>query len=116
VLRSAEVLPLAIERVRTVAEYTFHGERYGDGMWVFTSGRGSYGTRLYLCGPGNATHIRRVLFRDWLRAHPDDAAIYAALKRRLAAEANGDWSYYTGGKSDLVAEIVTRAAASFPPP
>ena len=68
-------------------------------------------TRLYLCGPGNATHVKRVLFRDYLRAHPDVAAAYAALKRKLAGEANGDWKYYTGGKSDFVAEIVRLASA-----
>ena len=110
VLRSGDFLPEAIERVKAPGGYAFHGDPYGDGMWTFTRGRGAYGTRLYLCGPGNATHIKRVLFRDWLRAHPEDAAIYAALKRRLAVEANGDWDFYTGGKSDFVAEIVRRAA------
>jgi GrpB-like predicted nucleotidyltransferase (UPF0157 family) len=116
VLRSDDLLPEAIERVKATGGYAFYGDPYGVGRWAFTQGRGSYGTRLYLCGPGNATHIERVLFRDWLRAHPDDAAIYATLKRRLAAEANGDWDFYTGGKADFVAEIVGRAAAPFPPP
>ena len=57
-----------------------------------------------------------MLFRDWLRAHPEDAAAYAALKRRLAVEANGDWDFYTGGKVEFVAEIVDMARATRPSP
>ncbi len=68
-----------------------------------------YGTRLYLCLPDNEAHRERLLFRDYLRAHPEFAANYAALKRRLAEEADGDWDHYTGGKSDFVADIVRRA-------
>ncbi|MCA1407348.1 GrpB family protein [Ensifer sp. IC3342] len=101
----------AVERVKALADFTFHGDPYGDGMWTFTSGHGSYGTRLYLCGPENPTHVKRMLFRDWLRTHPEDAAEYAALKRKLATEANGDWKFYTGGKSDFVAKIVRQASA-----
>jgi GrpB-like predicted nucleotidyltransferase (UPF0157 family) len=111
VLRSTDMLLEAIARVRATAVYAYHGDPYGDGMWTFTRGRGSYGTRLYLCGPDNEAHEKRILFRDWLRAHPDDAAAYEMLKRRLAAEANGDWKFYTGGKSEFVAEIVRRAKA-----
>ena len=81
-------------------------------MWTFTAGHGSYGTRLYLCGPANATHKSRILFRDWLRGHPVDASAYAALKIKLAAESNGDWRYYTNGKASFVAKIVGLAGAA----
>lgn len=111
VLRSDAMVAEAVERVKALAGYTFHGDPYNDGMWTFTSGHGSYGTRLYLCGPENTTHLNRMLFRDWLRTHPADAAEYAALKRKLAAEANGDWIFYTGGKAEFVARIVERASA-----
>ena len=53
-----------------------------------------------------------MLFRDWLRTHPEDAAAYEALKRRLAVEANGDWKFYTGGKVEFVAGIVEKARVS----
>ena len=111
VLYAQTQIPEAIERVKAEGGYTFHGDPYGDGMWTFTRGHGAYGERLYLCGPGNAAHLKRILFRDWLRTHPEDAAAYAALKRRLAVEASGDWDFYTGGKSDFVTEIVERAKA-----
>ncbi|MGV1833097.1 GrpB family protein [Agrobacterium vitis] len=111
VLHSNAVVAEAVERVKELSDFTFHGTPYDDGMWTFVSGHGSWGTRLYLCGPGNATHTKRILFRDWLRAHPDDAAAYAALKHQLAADACGDWKFYTGGKSEFVARIVEQATA-----
>lgn len=109
VVQSDALVGEAVELVKTLAEFTFHGDPYGDGMWTFTSGHGSYGVRLYLCGPDNAHHHKRMLFRDWLREHPEAAAEYATLKRKLAAEANGDWKFYTGGKSEFVARIVKQA-------
>ncbi len=48
-------------------------------------------------------------FRDHLRAHPEDAARYAALKSRLAALHEGDREAYTEAKAAFVQEIVTRA-------
>lgn len=110
-LIEAGVLPEAVARLRSAAGYTFHGDPYRDGMWTFTRPHGTYGERLYLCAPDNPVHERRVLFRDYLRAHPDRAAAYAALKRFLAARAGGDWPAYTGGKAAFVAETVALAIA-----
>jgi len=114
VLRADSFVPEAIERVRDTGAYDYHGDPYGDRRWTFTRGR-SRGIRLYLCGPGNAAHLKRILFRDWLRTHAEDAAAYGALKRCLAAEANGDWDFYTDGKSEFVAEIVEKARLSLLP-
>ncbi|KAA1174586.1 GrpB family protein [Rhizobium tropici] len=89
--------------------FRFHGDLHDADRWAFTRDETPYGTRLYLCLPGNEAHRKRLLFRDYLRAHPEFAAGYAILKRRLANEANGDWDHYTGGKSDFVADIMRRA-------
>ena len=110
VLQSAAAIPEAIGRMQATGDFTCHGDKYRDGMWIFTTGRGSRGQRLYLCAPGTATHLRRMLFRDHLRRYPDAAAAYAALKRRLASETEDDWDHYTGGKGPFVADIVRRAA------
>ncbi|MCZ3379375.1 MULTISPECIES: GrpB family protein [unclassified Rhizobium] len=93
--------------------YRFHGDLLRAGRWAFTRDEMPYGTRLYLCLPDNEAHRERLLFRDYLRTHPERAADYATLKRRLADEANDDWDHYTGGKSDFVADIVRRAKAEF---
>jgi len=111
VLKDVAAIATGTERMRS-AGYAFHGDPYDDGMWAFTIGRGSYGERVYLCAPGTTTHQNRLLFRDYLRAHPEAAAEYGRLKRRLAAEAGSDWDCYTGGKSAFVAEIVARAKSA----
>lgn len=108
VLRAEDVLPQAIDLLRATDVWDYHGDPYGDGRWTLTRGR-TRGIRLYLCAPGNAAHQRRIVFRDWLRGHPEDTLAYETLKRRLAAEAEGDFAFYTGGKSDFVAAIIERA-------
>jgi GrpB-like predicted nucleotidyltransferase (UPF0157 family) len=99
----------AVERMQAVAGYTYHGDKYGDQSWTFTSGKGSYGARLYLCTADNHVLRDRILFRDYLRTHPERADAYAALKLRLMSEANDDWDYYTGGKTEFVRETVRLA-------
>jgi GrpB-like predicted nucleotidyltransferase (UPF0157 family) len=110
VLLSNDARLLATEHLKADG-YAFHGDPYGADRWTFTKDETPYGTRLYLCLPGNPAHRDRILFRDYLRSHPQAAGDYAALKQRLAAEANGDWDHYSGGKSDFVADILRRAAA-----
>ena len=53
-----------------------------------------------------------LLFRDWLRAHPDDARAYAALKRDLAAKHGADRVAYTDAKTGFVRECLARARAA----
>ncbi|GAB2176500.1 GrpB family protein [Dongia sp. agr-C8] len=111
VLRESAAIAIGAGRLLS-AGYAGHGDKHKDGMWVFTTGRGSYGERVYLCAPGTATHENRLLFRDYLRARPEAAEEYGRLKRRLASETVRDWDHYTGGKSGFVADIVARAKAA----
>lgn len=54
------------------------------------------------------THL---LFRDWLRQHPDDAADYQALKERLSQEHDEVFAY-TEAKSDFILGILARARSA----
>jgi GrpB-like predicted nucleotidyltransferase (UPF0157 family) len=58
---------------------------------------------------GWSTRNQRIL-RDHLRAHPRDAARYAALNRELSTRV-ADRDAYTCGKTALVQEIVDRTRA-----
>jgi GrpB-like predicted nucleotidyltransferase (UPF0157 family) len=58
---------------------------------------------------GGAFWTRHVLFRDYLRAHPEAAAEYADLKRRLAAEYGSDMAGYTDAKTDFIRAVERRA-------
>ena len=51
-----------------------------------------------------------IRFRDWLRESDADRTLYADAKRELAAR---DWKYvqqYADAKTDVVHEIMERAA------
>jgi GrpB-like predicted nucleotidyltransferase (UPF0157 family) len=51
------------------------------------------------------------LFRDYLRAHPEDVAAYGALKDQLAERHPHDSLAYTKDKTALIQQIVDRARA-----
>lgn len=55
---------------------------------------------------------RYLLFRDWLRNHPDDARLYAETKHALARRYPTDREAYTRGKDEVVARILGRALAA----
>ena len=54
---------------------------------------------------------RMLAFRDWLRTHDDDRALYESAKRELAGR---EWKYvqnYADAKSAVVEQILARALA-----
>ena len=59
--------------------------------------------------PAFAEHWDRLLFRDYLREHPNTATEYGALKRRLAAESRDDRVAYTEAKSEFIARVMAAA-------
>lgn len=64
---------------------------------------------LHVFSAGCAEVERMVLFRDWLRSHPDDRSWYETTKRELAART---WKYtqnYADAKSEVVEQILARA-------
>jgi GrpB-like predicted nucleotidyltransferase (UPF0157 family) len=54
-------------------------------------------------------HWDRLLFRDYLIAHPDAAAEYGRLKRRLAREHRGDRVAYTEAKTAFIRGVMEKA-------
>jgi GrpB-like predicted nucleotidyltransferase (UPF0157 family) len=52
---------------------------------------------------------RMLLFRDFLCAHPPEAAEYAALKYRLAAAYPTDVEQHTNSKSAFIEDVIVRA-------
>jgi GrpB-like predicted nucleotidyltransferase (UPF0157 family) len=64
---------------------------------------------LYVCPPESKAFREHLAFRDYLRAHPQEAEAYADLKRALALKFRDDRPGYNAGKSAFVAEIVSLA-------
>jgi GrpB-like predicted nucleotidyltransferase (UPF0157 family) len=75
----------------------------------FVKGMPPYGTRrthhVHITEPGGEMWQRRLAFRDYLRAHPEEAERYAALKRDLAQRHAADREAYTEAKADYVAAV-----------
>jgi putative glutamine amidotransferase len=83
-------------------QHEFLSKGYDDG--------GGRQVHVHLCEAGSEWERRHLAFRDWLRAHPADAAAYADLKRRLALEHPRDIFSYVDGKSGFVEGIEAKAA------
>jgi len=66
---------------------------------------------LHVCAPGGQEELRHLAVRDYLRAHPGEAARYAELKRRLVARHPQDRLAYIAGKEAFVAALEARAVA-----
>jgi GrpB-like predicted nucleotidyltransferase (UPF0157 family) len=66
---------------------------------------------LHVCEAGSEHEFRHVAVRDFLRAHDDEAASYAALKRQAVARHPQDRLAYIEGKDEYVAALEERAVA-----
>jgi GrpB-like predicted nucleotidyltransferase (UPF0157 family) len=70
---------------------------------------GPWTHHVHLMQPSNPGWDRRLVFRDYLRAHPDVADAYMDLKRRLAAAFNDDIAAYRNGKDAFVQDAMAKA-------
>lgn len=93
------------------AGYESRGNRYDDDVWAFMMKTTTPNYRVYLCPPKNETHLRRLLFRDYLRKHNEAAEAYSLLKTKLASQYAYDGDRYTSEKREFVADIVDKARA-----
>ena len=67
---------------------------------------------LHVVEYGSQEHRRHVRFPEYLRGHPETAAEYAELKRRLAAQHGDNMEAYTNGKSQFIEAVLRRAGRS----
>ena len=89
-----------------------HGLPGMDYAWFIrrdVAGRRTH--HVHFLEPGSS-EWERLLFRDYLRAHPDAAREYGALKRRVAAEHPDDRVAYAKAKTDFVAAAMRAARQS----
>jgi GrpB-like predicted nucleotidyltransferase (UPF0157 family) len=64
---------------------------------------------LHVFGPDCDEHLRHLVFRDWLREHPEDRERYEAEKRRVAARPLRFMAQYAEQKTGTVVAILRRA-------
>ncbi|HEY1484453.1 MAG TPA: GrpB family protein [Micromonosporaceae bacterium] len=71
-----------------------------------------HGVNLHVFGPDCDEHLRHLIFRDWLRAHPADRDRYEAEKRRVAEEHPWDAAEYINQKAGVIIDILRSAGLS----
>jgi GrpB-like predicted nucleotidyltransferase (UPF0157 family) len=67
--------------------------------------------QIHMYETSNPEWERHLAFRDYLRENPDARDEYEALKRRLAADFNGDIEGYADAKGEFVERILRLAGA-----
>ena len=67
--------------------------------------------QLHAFAVGSPEIQRHLDFRDYLRAFPQEAAAYAALKQILAGSCGSDMQAYSDGKTEFIRAVDRRAAA-----
>jgi len=102
--RSAEMKALGYE---VMGEFGIRGRRY----FRKDDAAGNRTRQVHTFEAGSPQIARHLAFRDFLRAHPDHASEYAALKQRLAAQYPSDIEGYMDGKEAFIKRIDALAAA-----
>ena len=67
--------------------------------------------QVHVCQEGHADIEDKLVFRDYLRAHCEEAHAYSRLKERIAAEHRHDIVEYIQGKDAFVQGMIAKAHA-----
>ena len=91
--------------------YECRGENGIPGRLLFRKGLVQFRRthHLHMVEVGHAQWASLLLFRDHLRAHPDAAQQYEALKQELATRFCDDRAAYSAGKADFIRAILEQA-------
>ncbi len=103
-LRDAECCIEPLEQLG----YEYRGEAGVPGRLFFRMGNPKT-HHLHITEIGSEFWERHLLFRDYLRTHPETAIEYARLKHRLADRFRSDRAAYTDAKTGFISEVVRRA-------
>jgi GrpB-like predicted nucleotidyltransferase (UPF0157 family) len=97
-----------IEPIKALG-YVYWADNPKPDRMFFVKGMPPYGKRrthhVHVTEPDGEMWRRRLVFRDYLRAHPDVARRYEVLKRELADRYGLDREGYSDAKTDFVEAI-----------
>jgi len=101
------------DRLATL-DYVFWADNPATDRLFFVKGMPPHGEgrthHLHVTEPEGDMWVR-LAFRDYLRAHPTEAASYAVHKRELARAHAGDREAYTRAKAEFIDSVMVRARA-----
>lgn len=107
VARSEADIPAGIQRLATIG-YVHQGCLGVEGREAFTTPTSSLRHHLYLCAGNSPAFANHLAVRNYLRAHPEVAQEYGALKKQLALRCVDDIDGYTAGKTDVILRILRK--------
>jgi GrpB-like predicted nucleotidyltransferase (UPF0157 family) len=102
--------PAAVAAMRALG-YEYLGEHGLPGRLFFRKSPERRTHHVHAVELGGTEWLRHLAFRDYLRAHPEEAARYGEAKRALARAVAGDWDAYTERKTGVATDLQTRALA-----
>ena len=88
--------------------YSYHGELEIPGRHYFRKGMPRT-HQIHAVLVNSEFWERHILFRDFLRSHPEAAQRYETLKRKLAQEFECDRTSYTNSKTPLIEQLLVEA-------
>ena len=101
-----------VTALRTL-DYAYWADNPKKDRMFFVKGMPPFGSRrshhVHVTEP-EGEMWQRLVFRDYLRAHSEEAEAYERLKKRLAAEHPTDREAYTDAKSAYVDSVMRKAA------
>jgi GrpB-like predicted nucleotidyltransferase (UPF0157 family) len=111
-IRSLNDAPQCIPRLETIGyEYVPKHEASMPERRYFHKGPNRYARthHLHVVETTSPFWERHLLFRDYLRTHPETTREYYELKKSLAARFRFDRDSYTTAKTSFIEAVVTRA-------
>jgi len=108
VVATRDDVPEAIERLALLG-YMHRGNLGIDDREAFDHPAGLRRHNLYVCPEGTIGVVNQVAMRDYLRANPEAATRYGALKKQLADRFPDDIDGYVLAKTDFVLDVLRRA-------
>ena len=113
-IRHLSEAPECIEPLRSIGyEYVPEYEEFIPERRYFHGGPPEHHKHLHMVEQTSWFWKRHLLFRDYLRAHPEAARQYQKLKEELAAKYGADMEGYSDAKTSFIESAVARARIEF---
>lgn len=111
-VNSLEIAKLIAVPLLQKMGYEFWDENPDETRLFFVKGMPPYGERrthhVHIVLPDSHHWKNKLIFRDYLRAHPEAAQQYETIKKTLAQNHQYDREKYTDAKMDFINDILSR--------
>ena len=94
--------------------YNYRGEQGIPGRHLFVKGGENFRTHhFHVMQTDHYEWKNQILFRDYMKEHPEEAKQYSALKQKLFIKYGNDRGKYTDSKSEYIETIIEKAKQKY---